>query len=115
MTVPAHLRKRKPIELPPPPTFSLAALAEDAHLTQKEVASVLRKSLSWVEKGRLDGFDQLEWTYVEGRPRCLAGSLKRKVAGSPDRAPQLERLRPKQAAPSPKAKPKKRASVEARA
>ena len=116
MTAPAHLRKRKPAVLPPPPTFSLAELADDAHLTQVEVASVRRQSLSWTEKCRLEGTDGLEWTYIDGRPRCLAGSLKKKMIGSPDKPPQDERLRPKKAAAPVKAKPARlRASDEARA
>jgi hypothetical protein len=94
MTITAQ-RKRAPATRPPPPTFSLSELADDAQLTQYEVAQVKRQTLSWTEKCRLDGSDNLEWVYVGSnkRPRCIAGSLKKDVAGSPDKAPQDERLR----------------------
>ena len=69
--------------MPEPVTFSLAALADDALLTQKEVAGVQRKSVVAIEKGRLSGADTLEWLYIDGFPRCTAGSLKKKMNSDP--------------------------------
>ena len=74
---------------PPPPTFSLSALADDCHLTQYEVAQVKRQTESWVEKCRLGGTDGLQWVYIGNRPRCLAGSLKAQMKGSPNKGPPV--------------------------
>ena len=69
--------------MPPPPSFSLSALPDDVLLTQIEVAAVQRKAVPTVEKGRYDGNDGLQWIYVGGWPRCIAGSLKKVMAGDP--------------------------------
>jgi hypothetical protein len=99
---------RKPRPLPEPPTFFLATLPDDMHLTQAEVAGSLRQSMSWTEKRRLAGTDGLEWVYIGARARCLAGSLKRKLTGNPGRLPIPENLRSAKKAPkSTKSKPKK--------
>ena len=67
--------------------FILSELPYDAHLTQYEVAQVRRQTVSWVEKARLNDTDGLKWVYVDGRPRCLAGSLQEKMKGSPNKPP----------------------------
>jgi hypothetical protein len=75
--------------IPPPPSFSLAALADDVQLTEIETASALRESIIGVSKKRLAGTDGLDWRYVDGRPRCIVGSLKKKLAGSDKRLPSV--------------------------
>ena len=67
--------------VPAPLTFSVMALADDTHLTANEVSAAKRESRSATEKGRLLGRDGLTWVYVNGRPRCLAGSLKKVLQG----------------------------------
>ena len=79
-------RKRKRREqrgVPPLPTFSLTALADDVLLSQKEVAAWKRESVTWVEKNRYEERDGLEWRYVNGKPLCVAGSLKKVMKGNP--------------------------------
>jgi hypothetical protein len=68
---------------PPPPTFSLNALADTTLLTQQEVAGFLRRSIPAVEKGRYENSDGLTWRYLDGWPRATAGSLKKVMAGDP--------------------------------
>ena len=77
-------RKRKRREqrgVPPLPTFSLTALADDVLLTQKEVAAWKRESVTWTEKQRFEKRDGLEWKYIGGRPRCTVKSLKKVMQG----------------------------------
>jgi hypothetical protein len=85
------MRKKGSRGMPPPPTFSLTALPDDVQLTQKEVAALRRCSITNIEKGRLSGTDGLDWVYISGGwPRCIAGSLKKKMAGdSSVRRPQV--------------------------
>ena len=78
--------------IPDPPPFSLSALADDQLLTENEVAALRRESISGAQKKRLSGRDGLDWVYVDGRPRCRAGSLKRKLAGSAVRLPSVSEL-----------------------
>ena len=68
---------------PPPATFSLDALPNDTVLTQAEVAAIRRQSLVYIERKRNAGTDGLTWRYIDGRPRCTAGSLKKVMAGDP--------------------------------
>ena len=85
--------------VPPPPNFSLSALADDVVLTEIETAAVKRKSIIATQKKRLNGSDGLTWVYVDGRPRCVAGSLKKKMAGSSMRlpgVPQASKVKAKQ-------------------
>jgi hypothetical protein len=80
--------------VPPPLSFSIGALADDALLTEIEVAAASRESIIGVSKKRLAASDGLEWRYINGRPRCTVGSLKKKLAGSDMRLPSvLERVR----------------------
>jgi hypothetical protein len=76
-------RRKKSRGVPAPPTFSLAELADDVLLTQKEVAAWTRQSITWTEKNRYEERDGLEWRYVNGKPLCVAGSLKKAVKGDP--------------------------------
>ena len=69
--------------MPPPATFSLDAPPDDTVLTQAEVAAIRRQSLVYTERKRNAGTDGLTWKYIDGRPRCLAGSLKKVMAGDP--------------------------------
>ena len=64
-------------------------MPDDAHLTQAEVAAVKRQTKSWTEKGRLAETDGLEWVYIgpARRPRCIAGSLKKQMAGTSNKGP----------------------------
>ena len=78
--------------IPDPLPFSLGALADDQLLTENEVAALRRESISGAQKKRLSGRDGLEWVYVDGRPRCRVGSLKRKLAGSAVRLPSVSEL-----------------------
>ena len=94
MTVSDSKRQRSFPKRPPPPTFSLAAFADDCHLTQYEVAQVKRQTESWIEKCRLGGTDGLKWVYIGNRPRCLAGSLKEQMKGSPNKGPPVLPKRP---------------------
>ena len=84
--------------VPQPLSFSISALADDTLLTEIETAAALRESIIGVSKKRLAGTDDLEWRYISGRPRCVAGSLKKKMAGSSMRLPGVPK--------APKAKAK---------
>ena len=76
--------------VPPPPSFSLARLADDVQLTEIEhLLAVLRESIIGVSKKRLAETDGLEWRYVDGRPRCVVGSLKEKLKGTDKRLPSV--------------------------
>ena len=76
-------KRREQRGVPALPAFSLTKLADDVLLTQKEVAAWKRESVTWTEKQRFEGRDGLEWRYINGRPRCTAGSLKKAMEGDP--------------------------------
>jgi len=67
--------------MPPPPTFSLKELPDDAHLREEEVAAILRISRSTVTSKRLKQLDHpLVWvTLPGGFVRAIAGSLREYV------------------------------------
>ena len=82
--------------VPQPLNFSISALADDTLLTEIETAAALRESIIGVSKKRLVGTDDLAWVYISGRPRCVAGSLKKKMAGSSMRLPGVPKAKAKQ-------------------
>jgi hypothetical protein len=60
-------RQKRDRGVPPPPTFDFDALADGTHLTQRETAAVLRRSVSCLENWRKDPEHPLQWRYVAGR------------------------------------------------
>jgi hypothetical protein len=61
---------------PPPAQFSLAELPDDAMLTQREIAALLRVAVSTVETWRRRGH-ALKWTAIgSGLIRYRAGDLR---------------------------------------
>jgi len=80
--------------IPPPASFSLAELPDDAQLTEGEVAAVGRWSTNTVANWRRHPGHPLEWEYVAGgfiRYRAgkvrtfMATPYKRRVHGPPKR------------------------------
>lgn len=70
--------------MPAPVTFDFWKLADSTLITQIEVAAIERRSVVAIETGRLAESDGLEWRYINGgRPRCVVGSLKKKMLGNP--------------------------------
>jgi hypothetical protein len=71
--------------VPPPPTFSLGALADDCLLTEFEVAAVLRVSTNSVEGWRRQPNHALAWEVLPGGfVRYRAGHIRRYLTmGSP--------------------------------
>src|SRR5262245_24284686 len=74
---------------PPPPTFSLADLPDDALLTEFETASVGRWSTNTVGRWRQQPGHPLEWELVAGKyVRYRVGNVKRFMAAGPRRTPK---------------------------
>jgi hypothetical protein len=63
--------------MPPLPTFDFDALADGTHLTEREVASVLRRSLSCLQNWRADPAHPLAWARVAGRVLYTAGNVRK--------------------------------------
>jgi hypothetical protein len=78
--------KKRHRGIPPPLTFSLAELPGDTLLTELERAAAERISLSSANQQRRHGTDGLDWVYINGHPRCVLASLKRKLEGSDERS-----------------------------
>jgi hypothetical protein len=71
---------------PPPASFSLAELPDDAQLTEGEVAAIGRWSTNTVASWRRRPDHPLEWEYVAGGfIRYRAGKLKIFMAMPPKR------------------------------
>lgn len=70
---------------PPPATFSLSALPDDAHLKDLEVAAVLRVSTNTLAAWRGVPGHPLKWTTIPGGfVRYEAGNVKRfRASGKP--------------------------------
>ena len=67
--------------VPPPATFSLDALPDDAQLRDVEVAAVVRQAVSTVTGWRQDPEHPLKWDYLPGGlPRTTAGRLRAYLA-----------------------------------
>jgi hypothetical protein len=88
-----RVRKERQHGVPPPPTFSLAALSDDTLLRQVEVAAVKRESVTYTEKKRYAGTDGLDWKYIGGWPRCTVGSLKKVMQSDPTKRLRSPRSR----------------------
>ena len=91
---------------PPPAQFSLAELPDDALLTQREIAAVLRVAVSTVETWRRRGHS-LKWARVgSGLIRYRAGDLRHFLASG---APRKRLATPPAKAPSapPPASPRR--------
>jgi hypothetical protein len=68
---------------PPPASFSLADLPDDALLTEYEVAAVGRWSTNTLAAWRRQPGHALEWELLAGKyVRCRAGNLKRYMSGN---------------------------------
>ena len=92
--------------IPPPLPFSLSTLTDDQLLTENETAAFKRESIIGTQKKRLAGKDGLEWRYIDGRPRCVVGSLKKKLAGSDMRIPSVAgRVKAKRSSSTKEASP----------
>jgi hypothetical protein len=71
---------------PPPASFSLRDLPDDALLTEHEVASVGRWSTNTLASWRRQPSHPLTWELVAGKyVRYRAGALKRYMAATPTR------------------------------
>ena len=85
---------------PPPASFSLQALPDDAQLTEHEVAAVGRWSTNTVAAWRRQPDHPLRWELVAGRfVRYRAGDLKTYMATPAKRrarVPPKRRARPEQ-------------------
>jgi len=97
--VPTAAHKNRPRDrhgfrgVPPPPTFSLAALAHDCLLTEFEVAAVLRVSTNTLGGWRRQPNHPLAWEVLPGGfVRYRAGTTRDYLAGG-------ERRRPRKSAP----------------
>src|SRR5262249_22764498 len=89
---------------PPPAQFSLAELPDDALLTQREIAAVLRVAVSTVETWRRRGHP-LKWATVgSGLVRYRAGDLRHFLASGQPRARPSPRAAPSE--PPPPASPR---------
>jgi len=87
--------------LPPPATFSIAELADDALLREYDVAAVGRWSTNTVAAWRKQPRHPLKWLRLPGgRVRYFAGALKQFLATG--YKPQPGRPRKKDPAPAPK-------------
>jgi hypothetical protein len=74
---------------PPPASFSLADLPDDALLTEYEVAAVGRWSTNTLAAWRRQPGHPLEWELLAGKyVRCRAGNLKRYMAGDSRKKPK---------------------------
>jgi len=94
--------------VPPPPTFSLAALADDCLLTEFEVAAVLRVSTNSLGGWRRQPDHPLRWIALpNGFVRYIASAIRTYLASgrSRKRKPQPE---PSAQAAKPRAAPPKR-------
>jgi hypothetical protein len=90
----AHKRDRHGFRgVPPPATFSLAPLPDDALLTEYEVAQIGRWSTNTVQSWRQQQRGHpLRWVVIPGgRIRYTAGELKAFLAGG---APRQRKCRP---------------------
>jgi hypothetical protein len=63
--------------VPPLPTFDFEALADGTSMTEREVASVLRRSLSCLQNWRADPEHPLAWERVAGRCIYTAGNVRK--------------------------------------
>jgi len=71
---------------PPPASFSLAELPDDAQLTEAEVAAIGRWSTNTVASWRRQPDHPLRWELVAGKyVRYRAGDLKTFIATPPKR------------------------------
>jgi hypothetical protein len=94
--------------LPPPSSFSLSELADDALLTEYEVASILRFSTVTIASWRQRDKDYLPFLRVAGgRVRYRAGDVRALLARTAP-LPVVGRPRKKDAATEPKRKAKSR-------
>jgi hypothetical protein len=74
---------------PPPASFSLQALPDDAQLTEAEVAAIGRWSTNTVAQWRRQPNHPLRWELVAGRfVRYRAGDLKTYIATPSKRRPR---------------------------
>jgi hypothetical protein len=74
--------------MPPPPRFSLGDLPDDAMLTDKEVAAVLRKCIITVQSWRKDPNHRLAWqTLPDGFVRYRVSTLRNYLADGQPRPP----------------------------
>src|SRR5262245_49673929 len=86
---------------PPPATFSVGALADDALLTEYETAAIGRWSTNTLGRWRQQPGHALEWELVAGKyVRYRVGSVKRFMAAGPRRTKSKPPTH-QQAAPSP--------------
>ena len=74
---------------PPPATFSLAELPDDALLTELETAAVTRLSTNTLTQWRRRSNRQLPWIVIAGgRVRYLAGAVRQFLASGEPRRPR---------------------------
>jgi hypothetical protein len=86
--------------VPPPAAFSLAALPDDALLTELETAAVTRLSTNTLTQWRRRSNRQLPWIVIAGgRVRYLAGAVRQFLASGEPRRPRRK--------PPPELAPKK--------
>jgi hypothetical protein len=69
--------KKRDRGVPPPPSFDFDALADGTHLTQRETAAVIRRSVSCLENWRGDPEHPLKWQYVAGRVTYTARAIRK--------------------------------------
>jgi hypothetical protein len=69
-------RRKRDRSTPPLPTFDFAMLADSTALTERECASVLRRSLSCLQNWRLDPEHPLKWERIAGRVIYTAGNIR---------------------------------------
>jgi hypothetical protein len=69
-------RRKRDRSTPPPPTFNFDELSDGCHLTEREAAAVLRRSLSCLQNWRLDPAHLLKWKRVAGRVIYTAGNIR---------------------------------------
>jgi hypothetical protein len=93
--------------VPPPPDFSLAALADDTLLTEYETAAVLRVSTNTLGCWRREPDHPLKWEVIAGRlVRYQAGNLRAYLSAGP---------RPRGRPPKPPVRSRRSPAVEASA
>jgi hypothetical protein len=69
-------RKKRDRSMPPPPSFDFEALADSTRLTEREAASVLRRSVSALQNWRQHPEHALKFERDGGRITYTVGNIR---------------------------------------